>query len=194
MNPPPSDAAIRALAAEILRRSEYAQWRTSEWMVHALQWFARLGHDRPPLYWGLFVTLVVVALVLLAHVTIAIRAVLKAPPRRDPEHADASLPSFVADAETLAAAGRYLEATRSLQLAVIEVLLRRRVVTLTRSDPNRTLRARLREAALPAGERGELIALIDRFERCWFRDGAGDRDLYEAWRRAHDRLATLRAA
>jgi hypothetical protein len=194
MTPAPSDAAIRALAAEIVRRSDYTQWRTSEWIAHAFEWLVRLGHERPPLYWALFGTLTLIALVLIVHVTISIRAALRVPPRRDGGPGDASLTSFVADAEALAAAGRYLEAARRVQLAVIELLLRRRVVALARSDPNRTLRARLREATLPAGERGELIALIDRFERCWFRDGAADRDLYEAWRRAHDRLAMLRAA
>ena len=194
MTSPPSDAAIRALAAEILQRSEYARWQASEWLAGAHEWLARLGHDRPPLYWALFGTLTLIAILLIVHVTISIRAALKVPPGRDREPADAALPSFVAEADVLAAAGRHLEAARRLQLAVIELLLRRRIVALARSDPNRVLRARLREATLPAGERGELIALIDRFERSWFRDGAGDRDLYEAWRRAHDRLATLRAA
>ena len=177
MKPLPDDAAIRALAADILRRSEYAQWRATDWLRHVLEWLARLANDHPPLYWTSFGALLLVGIVLLVHLTIAIRSALSVAPRPEAARGDASATSFVADADALAAAGRFLEAARRMQLAVIELLLRRRVVTLVRSDPNRTLRARLREATLPASERGELIALIDRVERSWFRDGAADRAL-----------------
>ena len=101
-------------------------------------------------------------------------------------------PRFVEEAEALAANGRFLEAGRRLQLAVIELLLRRRVVALTRSDSNRILRARLREASLPEPERRDLLDLLDRFERSWFRDGSADRSLYEAWCDVHARLAAVR--
>ena len=188
MTPPPDDAAIRALAADILRRSQYAQWRATDWLGHTLAWLARLAKDHPPLYWTSFAALLVVGIVLLVHVTIAIRAALSVAAPSETGRGEAPVTSFVADADALAAAGCFLDAARRMQLAVIELLLRRRVVTLARSDPNRTLRARLREATLPAAERGELIALIDRFERCWFRDGAADRALYDAWCRAHERL------
>jgi hypothetical protein len=188
MKPLPDDAAIRALAADILRRSEYAQSRATDWLRHVLEWLARLANDHPPLYWTSFGALLLVGIVLLVHLTIAIRSALWVAPRPEAARGDASATSFVADADALAAGGRFLEAARRMQLAVIELLLRRRVVTLARSDPNRTLRARLREATLPAAERGELIALIDRVERSWFRDGAADRALYDAWRRAHERL------
>ena len=188
MKAPPDDAAIRTLAAEILRRSQYAQWRATDWLRDALEWLARLARDHPPLYWTSFVALLAVAIVLLVHVTIAVRAALSVAAPSETGRGEAPGTSFVADATALAAAGRFLDAARRMQLAVIELLLRRRVVTLARSDPNRTLRARLREATLPAAERTELIALIDRVERCWFRDGAGDRALYDAWCRAHERL------
>src|SRR5262249_40543877 len=148
----------------------------------------RLARDHPPLYWTSFATLLVVGIVLLVHLTIVLRAALSGAAPAETGRGDAPVTSFVSDADALAATGRFLEAARRMQLAVIEPLLRRHVLTLGRSDPNRTLRARLREATLPAAERGELIALIDRVERCWFRDGAADRALYDAWRRAHERL------
>ena len=193
MTAAPSDAQVRALAEEILRRSEYAHWRSALWIERALAWLTSLSESRPPLYWVLLGSLLVLALVMIAHVTIAVRAALAVPPRPTPESPGATGPDFVAEAEVLAASGRFLEATRRLQLAVIELLLRRRIVTLARSESNRILRARLNEAPLPEADRRDLVALVDRFERSWFRDRTGDRALYEAWRGLHERLG-VRAA
>jgi hypothetical protein len=103
-------------------------------------------------------------------------------------------PSFVVEAEALAARGRFLEAARQLQLAVIQLLLRRRVLDLTRSDPNRTLRTRLRDAHMPEADRRDLLGLIDAFERGWFRDRREDPELYESWRAVHARLDTALGA
>ena len=195
MTPAPSDEQVRALAAEILRRAEYERWRDAVWIERVLGWLSHLAENRPPLYWALLAVLLLLAVVLIAHVTIALRAALAVPPHATPEPPAAADPRFVAEAEALAASGRFLEAARRLQLAVIELLLRRRVITLARSESNRVLRARLlHDAALPEAERRDLVALVDRFERSWFRDRAGDRALYEAWRGVHDRLAAARAA
>jgi hypothetical protein len=194
MTPAPSDVHVRALAAEILRRGEYGRWRTLDWFRSILDWLVRLPQDSPPLYWALLGGLVLVTVLLLAHITVAIRAALAAPPPAVPSSGDAERPRFFDEAEVLAAAGQFLEAARRLQLAVIELLLRRRVVALARSDPNRILRARLRDAALPDGDRRDLLVLIDRLERSWFRDRTADRALYESWRDVHERLTTLRAA
>jgi hypothetical protein len=190
----PSDAHVRALAEEILRRGEYANWRSMQWLERALAWLSQLSENRPPLYWVLLAVLLLLALVLIAHVTIAVRAALAVPPPATPEPPGATGVEFVVEAEALAASGRFLEAARRLQLAVIQLLLRRRVVTLARSESNRILRARLRDAPLTEADRRDLVALVDRFERSWFRDRAGDRALYEAWRGLHERLAGVRAA
>ena len=99
--------------------------------------------------------------------------------------------SLLAEAEHLAGLGRFLEAAHAVQLAALEVLLRREWVVLERSDPNRTLRRRLREAALPDPERGEFLSLLDRLEGRWFRDRVEDRDLYAAWCGLHGRLVRL---
>jgi len=185
----PSDEQVRALAAEILRRTEYARWRTPGWLAAFLRRLAHLSDDSPPLYWSLVAALLVLAVLLIVHVTTAIRSAFAVPTPAEPARAESARRRFVDEAEDLAAAGRFLEAARRLQLAVIELLLSRRVVTLARSEPNRILRARLREARLPEAECRDLLALIDRFERSWFRDRSGDRSLYEAWREALDRLA-----
>jgi hypothetical protein len=89
----------------------------------------------------------------------------------------------------LAGRGEYLEAARHVQLAVLEVLVARRVISLARSEPNGVLRERLRGAALPDHERGLCLALLGRLERACFRDHLGSEDLYQAWCALHERLA-----
>ena len=101
----------------------------------------------------------------------------------------AAPPRFADEAAALAASGAFLEAARRLQLAVLDLLLRRRVLELGRADANRALRDRLHRAPLPDAERIDLLALIDRFERAWFRDRIEDPALYADWRSLHARLA-----
>ena len=76
-----TDAQVRDLAAEILKRSEYARWRSALWIERALAWLTHLSENRPPLYWIILGALLLVALVLIVHVTIAIRVALAVPAR-----------------------------------------------------------------------------------------------------------------
>jgi len=98
------------------------------------------------------------------------------------------------EARQLADVGRYLEAAHCAQLATVELLLERRWLVLERSEPNRTLRRRLNESALPAPERAEFGALLSRLEGRWFRDRVEDRDLFDAWTALHRRLAASPAS
>jgi hypothetical protein len=195
-----SDAQVHALAREILARHEYAQWsgeRLGAWVdvlqhiERALRWLAQLSETRPLLYAAIITGLLVVALLLVVHLVIAVRAALRASRRAPLPSPPTTTASFLADAEVLARAGRWLEATHQLELAVIALLLRRRVVELARSEPNRTLRQRLGAAPLPLHERRELVHLIDRFEARWFRDRLDDPELYAAWRALYERLTGL---
>jgi hypothetical protein len=102
--------------------------------------------------------------------------------------ADAGGQGWLARAEALAGQGRFLEAAHCTQLAALELLLSGEWLALERSDTNRTLRQRLREAPLPDAERSDFLALLDRLESRWFRDRVEDRDLYGAWRGLHARL------
>jgi hypothetical protein len=201
----PPDDRIRALAAEILARNEYAVWRPAnvKWwldLLHQLQrwlaayaaWMQVLSVTRPLLYWLVTAGLVIVPLLLLAHVVWTLRVALAGSRRVAAlTPARAEEPQFLQEAEQLAGAGRFLDAAHRVQLAAIDVLLRRQVLQLSRSDPNRTLRRRLDHARLPDADRREFLTLLDRFEMHWFRDGHGDRDLYEAWRSLHARLCGL---
>lgn len=106
--------------------------------------------------------------------------------------ADAAVPTdMIAEAERLAGEGRFLEAAHYTQLSALSTLLRGQWVELARSEPNRTLRARLSSADLPPRERGEFLALLDRLESRWFRDRVEDEGLYRDWHGLHARLVAL---
>ncbi|MEN8184691.1 MAG: hypothetical protein ABFS46_19395, partial [Myxococcota bacterium] len=128
------------------------------------------------------------ALVLLAHAAWAIRAALRAsgsdgpPARREPPR------NLVLEAERLADEGRFLDAARRLEHAVLEDLMGWGALSLGRGDANRVLRRRIDAAPLPEPERRELLELLDRLETRLFRDPEEDADLYRGWLRLHGRL------
>jgi hypothetical protein len=197
--PPFNDAQVREAAAEVLRRAPYAQWREREvnmaWLEPLLAWLRGfdgwlfdLSISAPVLYWLIVLGALLTATLLLAHVVWSVRVALSMPATGAPPPARESSQSLAAGAEALAADGRFLDAAHRLQLAIIELLLRQRVIALTRSEPNRVLRERLRVAPLPDAERRTLLALVDRLEASWFRDRANDASLYDEWRELHARL------
>jgi len=199
-----SDERARELAAEILQRPEYADGQTYrlrsqilerliEWLRDLSAWFDTLRFESPALYWTLLLVLLVTLVLLLAHVTWSIHAALTAarrPPERRPE---AARPHFTDEAAALARGGQFLAAAHRLQLAAIELLLNRNLLDLSRFEPNRVLRRRLREARLPAAERDDLLALLDRLETRWFRDRTEDDELYRRWQALYERLERLPA-
>lgn len=201
--PVQSEEQIRNLAAEILSRSPYAQWRHPDnqlgwrWLLDALASFfdalGRLADTRPLLYAALMIVLLAIAVLLLWHVIYSVRRALLAN-GPSPAVATVAVPDLREEARRLAAAGRFLDAARHLQLAALELLLQRGVLQLGRSEPNRTLRQRLRAAALPPREREELLRLIDELERQWFRDRQGEPRLYDGWQVLVERLVDARVA
>jgi hypothetical protein len=186
-----TDDEIRALATRILEGADYAAWRPGRWLRSWMQWFADLAEHSPVVYWTLVGGLAVVTLALSVQVFLAVRRTLREAGPRAPVAPPPPLASFAAEADALAGAGRFLEAAHRLQLAVIDLLLRGHVLELGRADANRTLRQRLHRAAIPAAERADLLRLIDRFERAWFRDRDDDPALYADWRTIHARLGVL---
>ena len=191
--PAATDDAIRTLASTILARRTYARFRPDteilgllrrwqSWLRAATDWLRELSVASPWLYACLVGALLLTAAALLAHLVYTLRVALAAGRAAIPDTHGGGAADFLAEAEALSRRGKFLEAAHRMQLAVIDVLLRRRAIELSRADPNRTLRARLHAAPLPAALRGDLVQLLDRFERSWFRDRTEDRDLYEAWR------------
>lgn len=200
----PSDDALRELAGEILARPEYARFQPVdlerlEGLLGRIEAFldrlAGLADTSPWLYALVVGGLLLLAAGLLLHVVVSLRAALgqEAPPR-PARPGGPEPPRFAEEAARLAGERRFLEAAHQLQLGCIDVCLRRGVLELRRHEPNRTLRHRLRDSALPEAERREFEQLVGTLERQWFRDRRDERSLYEAWRGLHARLAGARAA
>lgn len=198
MQPAVSDAHVREAAAAVLAHPPYSSWRgsdsTVEWLKWLLNWldgltyrFDMLHSQAPFLYWVIMGGSILLACLLFLHIAWSLRAALAT---SAPSAADGAAdgPSLAGEAEGLAQQGRFLEAARRLQLAAIELLLRDRAITLSRSDPNRILRRRVQSAPLADGDRRDLLQLVDRLEVAWFRDRAEDADLYRAWQSLYSRL------
>jgi hypothetical protein len=191
-----SDDEVRALAAEILGQDEYAAFRgdLAAWLERFFQWVEELQVTSPALFWLLMAGLLLVALLLIAHATWTIRIALRAPPPDEDVDTRVSAADWLGRARTRAREGHFLEAARHLQLATLEDLLERGVIELSRSEPNRVLRARLAAAGLPASDRDALLGGLDGIEAALFRDRREDPELYETWLALHARLARVGAA
>ncbi len=196
---PPSitDEHVRALAKEILSRDPYGGWHANEmilpWLQRLNAWLEQWNNWVGSLPAGMQVVIlggmILVSMLLLGHVVWSVMVALrtKAPEQASPIAAGG--PGFAAEAEALAAQGRFLEAAHRLQLATIELLVSQRRLALSRFEANRVLRRRVREASLPVSDGRALVDLVDRLERGWFRDRAADAALYGDWRALHARLA-----
>ena len=197
-----SDEQIRTLAAEILSRDEFFRpgmaeeaWRAVlERILGFLDFLEALRISSPLIYWVILAGLLLVSAVLLAHVAWTVRIALRMPRAEPRGPRSPSGPGFLEQAESLAREERFLEAARRVELAALELLLRRRVIELSRSDPGRALREQVRRSELPEAERSSLVALQKRLEAGLFREHAADRSLYEAWLDLHRRLETVAAA
>lgn len=200
----PTDAEIRALAREILDAEAYARWRQprgvlEKWFDELSQriseawraladWLARVFPDSEggaslDESWLIFLFCLFVGTAL---GFLAVYGIRREPRAAAPgaEPAEDFEKRMLAEASQLDRAGRSLEAAHVVQLAVLEVLIRRGWLTLERSEPNVTLRRRLDSSALRPDARRELVALIDRLERAWFRDrraANASTDLYGGW-------------
>jgi hypothetical protein len=194
-----SDEQIRALAAEILSRDEYFRPGIAEeaWravlarILGFLDFLEALRFSSPLIYWMILGILLLAAVVLLAHVVWTVRLALRMPGPKTRERARPLGPGFLEQAESLAREERFLEAARRVELGILELLLRSRVIELSRSDPGRTLREQVRVSALPEAERSSLISLQRRLEAGLFREHAADRSLYQAWLDLHRRLESV---
>src|SRR3989442_3494773 len=158
--PAPPDEQVRALAVTILKRSEFAFWHDTPWLISFLAWLSGLWETDPVLYWAMLVGLVAVALLLLAHVAWAVRRALAVtPPARRPRP-DGAAPPFLEEADALARRGMFLEAPRRGQLGARKRLLRGRSCVLGLSDAEPTLRPPPLGAGLPEAERVDLLPLL----------------------------------
>ncbi len=196
----PSDPAARELAQQVLAGRDYARYRVDEaawlsffdqlaaWLEAIERWFDGLSIDSPFQAGLIYVGLLLVSAVLLTHVIWSIRQALAAPSPAVDRPQRRSPQDRARDAAGLAAAGRYLDAARMLQIACLELLVERGDLELRRADANSVLRRRLARSALPAPQRRTFLTLLDTLEANVFRDGDDDPQLYESWRVMHEGL------
>src|SRR6266566_9147176 len=98
----PPDEQVRALAVAILKRSEFAFWHDTPWLISFLAWLSGLWETDPVLYWAMLVGLTAVALLLLAHVAWAVRRALAVPASARPRRPAIASPPFLEQADALA--------------------------------------------------------------------------------------------
>src|SRR5436189_5760715 len=120
--PAPPDEQVRALAVAILKRSEFAFWHDTPWLISFLAWLSGLWETDPVLYWAMLAGLVADALLLLAHLTWAVRRALAAAPPARPLRPDGAPPALLEEAEAPARRGRFRGAGRRAQLAALDLL------------------------------------------------------------------------
>lgn len=200
--PEPSPAAIRELAHQILARSEYAH-AVSDKRLEAveraiLEELTRLGIlrvDAPVLYWTIMIGLVAVLGAMIFQLVRTLRSALRMP-QPEPRAAITSGQTPVdpiAQADRLAANGRYLEAAHRLMLASFRALAERSVIELTPERSNRWIREALRGSNLAKNLAGELDELIGQTEHRWFGKRENDPEIYAIWRSAFERLSSALA-
>ena len=191
-----SDLELRARAAEILARPEYARFRTipaellrelldlfGDWLA----WVTQLHERSPLLYFGLLFGLIALIAVLSTHLVWSLRAALRMPPP-EPEPPARGERDFVAEARALAQSGDYLEASHRLLLASLAHAARSRLFELHPDDGNQAVCRKLRAAALEPGLKQRWSALIARTDALWFGSRAQNAELYAEWRGVYAEL------
>ncbi len=174
---------------QVLSWIQHAARAAFQWIGEVLRLFGVLGDVGEGIGW--------VALCILAAALIVLgwnwqvgkaRHRASGAAQRSPgrNHAEA-----IREAVALARRGEYLEAAHRVQLATLALLIEFDWLELARFDPNRTLRSRVRESALPMRERSELIALVDRLEALWFDTPREDRSLFEDWVSLDERIVSI---
>jgi len=195
-----SDGRVRDLAHEILARPEYAAARpmaVETWLnsmlLRLIDWLASLGTLRvtaPGLYWLILGGLFLILAVLITHIVWSISAALRAPEPAERMASNAELRDPAAEAELLAASGKFLEAAHNLMIASFRTLAERSVIDLRPDRSNRWIRRALRDSQLNGNLVGEIDSLVMRTERLWFGDRENTPDIYSQWKAAFDQLST----
>jgi len=170
----------------------WLRWAASaifEWIGEVLRLFGVLGDVGEGVGWVALCVLIALLIVVawnwqMRRTRHRESSTAQRSPGRD--HAEA-----IREAGALARMGQYLQAAHRVQLATLALLIEFDWLELARSDPNRTLRNRLRESALPKRERSELIALVDRLEALWFDAPREDRLLFEDWVSLDERIVSI---
>jgi hypothetical protein len=160
-----------------------------DWVAEFLRFFGVLGDVSKGVGW--------IAFCILLSALIAIgwhwqsRRSRQGITQRVPRNPGLEHQEALGEAGALARTGQYLQAAHRVQLATLALLIEFDWFELGRSDPNRTLRDRLRESALPKPESRQLIELVDRLEALWFDEPRDDRALFEDWIALDERIVSI---
>jgi hypothetical protein len=194
-----SAPAVRKLAAEILSRREFDAAKPStlqttlerwlNWFISLLQRLQFIHDTAPLLYWTIMAAMMLLVAAIVTHIVLTIRLAMREaePPAKIAAHEPP--PDLAARAESLAAAGRYLEAAHWLMIASFRTLGEHSVIELRPDRSNAWIRAALIESKLPDGLAAELAELVARTERRWFGERAEEPEIYSRWRSALTRLS-----
>ena len=192
-----TDQAVRDLARRILERREFAEAmrteRSQRWMQMLLDWvrqFTTLRLRSPIVYWAVIIGAFAIAAALIVNIVQSLAAALRAPdPTPQSVRSPAAAPDLSAQAEALAASGRYLEAAHSLMIACFRAMAERSLIELRPDRSNRWIRAALRSSSLGESLVAELDRLISGTEQRWFGDRRNDAEIYLQWRSALERVS-----
>ncbi len=192
-----SDPAVIELTQQILARPEYADAKShfarDAIIQKILEWLANLNGLRfssPVLYWTVFAIIGLAMLALIAHIVWTISIAMRAPIPEARTTTPAPARDLAAEAASLAANGRYLDAAHHLMIASFRALGERAVIELRPDRSNRWIRAALRDSHLSPELTSELDLLVAETEHRWFGERANDRSIYSKWRAAFERLST----
>jgi hypothetical protein len=195
-----SAPAVRKLAAEILSRREFDAAKPStfqttlqkwlDWLFSLIDRLQFIHQTSPALYWTIMAMLMLLLAAIVTHIVLTIRTALRVaePPAKLSEQE--LPPDLAARAESLAAAGRYLEAAHWLMIASFRALAERSVIELRPDRSNAWIRAALMESKLPGGLSAEIAGLVARTETRWFGERGEEPEIYSQWQSAFERLLT----
>jgi hypothetical protein len=196
-----SAPAVRKLAAEILSRREFDAAKPSnfqtafrkwlDWFVSLVQRLQFIHDTAPVLYWTIMAAMMLLVAAIVTHIVLTIRIAMRVAEPPAKASSQQAPPDLAARAESLAAAGRYLEAAHWLMIASFRALAERSVIELRPDRSNAWIRAALVESKLPGGLAAEIAGLVAQTERRWFGERADDPEIYSQW---HSALTRLRAA
>lgn len=161
------------------------------WLADFLGFFGVFGDTREGIGWLAVCLLAAALIVLVRHWVTRLSPESRSSPERHRPGWDHA--SALKSARDLAREGHYLEAAHRVQLATLALLIEFDWLELARSDPNRTLRDRVRASALPRPEARRLIELVDRLETLWFSEPRDDRALFEDWLSLDERITKVAA-
>src|SRR5262249_44982903 len=187
----------RTLAQDILARSEFDQAKAPEpWIARLLHlffdWLGKIeflhGHF-PLLYWIVLIGLLLVLIALVAHIAWTILIALRAPEPAEAIMMRPQVRDLAAEAESLAASGRYLEAAHRMMIASFRCLSDRAVIELRPDRSNLWIRGAIGSSRLNQGLAREIDTLVTRTEWRWFGDRRNDPAIYADWRSVFERLA-----